>query len=118
MASRTAASTVKRKNKHEKAGRRRKNRLARNINENLRHYLHEFFRTVRQIIRFNLTIVFKLIDYPLHNRFTETRGVSSDNFDRASDHKIGKKSSNLIFYLLVISNVFDRYLISSVNFSA
>jgi hypothetical protein len=29
MASRTAASTVKRKNKHEKAGRRRKNRLAR-----------------------------------------------------------------------------------------
>ena len=28
MASRTAASTVKRKNKHEKAGRRRKNRLA------------------------------------------------------------------------------------------
>jgi hypothetical protein len=29
MASRTAASSVKRKNKHEKAGRRRKNRLAR-----------------------------------------------------------------------------------------
>ena len=29
MASRTAASRVKRKNKHEKAGRRRKNRLAR-----------------------------------------------------------------------------------------
>ena len=29
MASRTAASKVKRKNKHEKAGRRRKNRLAR-----------------------------------------------------------------------------------------
>ena len=29
MASNTAASTVKRKNKHEKAGRRRKNRLAR-----------------------------------------------------------------------------------------
>jgi hypothetical protein len=28
MASRTAASSVKRKNKHEKAGRRRKNRLA------------------------------------------------------------------------------------------
>ena len=28
MASRTAASRVKRKNKHEKAGRRRKNRLA------------------------------------------------------------------------------------------
>lgn len=30
MASRTAATRVKRKNKHEKAGRRRKNRLARN----------------------------------------------------------------------------------------
>ena len=29
MASNTAASSVKRKNKHEKAGRRRKNRLAR-----------------------------------------------------------------------------------------
>jgi hypothetical protein len=29
MASRTAASEVKRRNKHEKAGRRRKNRLAR-----------------------------------------------------------------------------------------
>jgi hypothetical protein len=29
MASRTAATRVKRKNKHEKAGRRRKNRLAR-----------------------------------------------------------------------------------------
>jgi hypothetical protein len=29
MASRTAASKVKRKNKHQKAGRRRKNRLAR-----------------------------------------------------------------------------------------
>ncbi len=29
MASRTAASSVKRKNKHQKAGRRRKNRLAR-----------------------------------------------------------------------------------------
>lgn len=28
MASRTAATRVKRKNKHEKAGRRRKNRLA------------------------------------------------------------------------------------------
>lgn len=28
MASRTSASNVKRKNKHEKAGRRRKNRLA------------------------------------------------------------------------------------------
>jgi hypothetical protein len=29
MASRTAATRVKRKNKHEKAGRRRKNKLAR-----------------------------------------------------------------------------------------
>jgi hypothetical protein len=29
MASRTAATRVKRKNRHEKAGRRRKNRLAR-----------------------------------------------------------------------------------------
>ncbi len=29
MASNTAATTVKRKNKHEKAGRRRKNKLAR-----------------------------------------------------------------------------------------
>jgi hypothetical protein len=29
MASNTAASSVKRKNKHQKAGRRRKNRLAR-----------------------------------------------------------------------------------------
>ena len=29
MASNTSASSVKRKNKHEKAGRRRKNRLAR-----------------------------------------------------------------------------------------
>ena len=29
MASRTAASSVKRKNKHQKAGRRRKNKLAR-----------------------------------------------------------------------------------------
>jgi hypothetical protein len=29
MASNTAATSVKRKNKHEKAGRRRKNRLAR-----------------------------------------------------------------------------------------
>ena len=33
MASRTAASSVKRKNKHEKAGRRRKNRLAKKSTE-------------------------------------------------------------------------------------
>src|SRR5579859_6587340 len=35
MASRTAASTVKRKNKHEKAGRRRKNRLARKSTQSM-----------------------------------------------------------------------------------
>jgi hypothetical protein len=35
MASRTAASSVKRKNKHQKAGRRRKNRLARRSTQSM-----------------------------------------------------------------------------------